>query len=106
MTLLPKSDSTQLSAEIHKTLAVRLDWFTRPYDIVSHHALGSNSERVYLGDKAKRVCRYCGLATPQVKFKKLARAIPTKLVSGNTHVHGLRRRLSLLQSKGAAPGFS
>lgn len=57
MTQLPKSDPTQLRAEIHRTLDARVDWFTRHYDIVSHHALGVNSDRVHLGDKAKHVCR-------------------------------------------------
>ncbi|WP_148665121.1 hypothetical protein [Diaphorobacter nitroreducens] len=39
----------------------------------------TNSERVYLGDKSKRVCRYCGLAEPQVKFRKVAHAIPDQV---------------------------
>lgn len=79
MTQLSETDPTQLRAKIHKALVERLDWFKRHYDIVSHHAFGPNSERVYLGDKTKRVCRYCGLATPQVKFKKLAHAIPDQV---------------------------
>lgn len=76
---LPKTEPTQLRAGIHETLVKRLDWFHRHYDIVSHHAFGPNSERVYLGGKTKRVCRYCGSAAPQVKFKKLAHAIPDQV---------------------------
>ncbi|BEP62339.1 hypothetical protein GmRootV213_28930 [Variovorax sp. V213] len=79
MTQLFETDPTQLRAEIHKALFERLEWFKRHYDIVGHHALGPNSQRVYLGDKTKRVCRYCGLAAPQVKFKKLAHAIPDQV---------------------------
>jgi hypothetical protein len=79
MTQLSETDPTQLHAEIHQALVERLDWFDRHYDIVSHQALGPNSERVYLGDKTKHVCRYCGLAAPQVGFKKLAHAIPEQV---------------------------
>lgn len=79
MTQLSEMDCTQLSAEIHRVLVERLEWFKRHYDIVSYHALGPNSERVYLGDKTKRVCHYCGLAVPQFKFKKLAHAIPNQV---------------------------
>ncbi|CAJ3178191.1 Uncharacterised protein [Burkholderia pseudomallei] len=79
MTQHSEIDPSQLRAEINTALAERLDWFNRHYDIVGHHAFGPNSERVYLGDKTKRVCRYCGLAAPQVKFKKLAHAIPDQV---------------------------
>lgn len=74
-----ETNPTQLRVEIHKALMERLEWFKRHYDIVSQHVLGPNSERVYLGDKSKRVCRYCGLAEPQVKFRKVAHAIPDQV---------------------------
>lgn len=79
MTHLSETDPTQFRAKNRKALVERLDWFKHHYDIVSHHALGPNSERVYLGDKTKHVCRYCGLAAPQVKFNKLAHAIPDQV---------------------------
>jgi len=74
-----ETNPTQLRVEIHEALMERLEWFKRHYDIVSHYAFGPNSERVYLGDKSKRVCRYCGLAEPQVKFRKVAHAIPDQV---------------------------
>lgn len=72
-------DPAENRAEIRKSLIERVDWFARRYDIVSRHAFGPSSERVYLGDKTKQVCRYCGLAAPQVKFRKLAHAIPEQI---------------------------
>jgi len=41
-------------------LVERLDWFKNHYDIISHHTLGSNSERVDLGGKATG-CSYLTL---------------------------------------------
>ncbi len=41
--------------------------------------LPPGSKRAYLGDKAKQVCRYCGRADPEVKFKLLAHAIPDQV---------------------------
>jgi len=79
MTPPAETDPTQLRSEIQRALDLRLDWFKQHYDIVSHHAMRPNGERVYLGDKAKRVCRYCGLAAPQVKFENLAHAIPDQV---------------------------
>ncbi|MGV2967257.1 HNH endonuclease [Paenibacillus sp. AGC30] len=37
-----------------------------------------------LGDKNNRVCRFCGLSSPEVKFEKKAHAIPESI--GNKHV--------------------
>lgn len=79
MTTSSDTDPAQLRAEIHKGFIERLNWFKRHYDIVGHHALGPSSERIDLGDKAKRICRYCGLAAPLVKFRKLAHAIPDQV---------------------------
>ncbi len=79
MTCAPEADQMQLRTDIHETLTERADWFDRNYDIISHHAFGPKSERLYLGDKTKRVCRYCGLAAPKVKFRKLAHAIPDQV---------------------------
>jgi hypothetical protein len=72
-------DPAQLRERIQKDLFERLHWFKSHYDIVSHHDFGPNSARIYLGDKTKCVCRYCGLAAPQATFKKLAHAIPDQI---------------------------
>lgn len=79
MTQSAETDAAQLRAEIHNALVERLEWFKARYDIVSFFAFQPDSERVYLGDKAKQVCRYCGRAAPVVKFKKLAHAIPDQV---------------------------
>ncbi len=79
MTQRSETEPAQLHLDIQEALAKNRNWFDRHYDIVSHLALGPNSERVHLGDKTKRVCRYCGLAEPEVEFKKLAHAIPDQV---------------------------
>jgi hypothetical protein len=42
-------------------------WLLRPGD------------KIMLGDKKKRVCRFCGKSPPDVTFKKVAHAIPELL---------------------------
>ena len=42
-------------------------------------AFQPDSERIFLGKKTKRLCRYCGKSSPEVKFKKLAHAIPDQV---------------------------
>lgn len=79
MTQSIETDPAQLRADIHKVLAGRLDWFKANYDIINFFGFGPGSERVYLGDKSKQVCRYCGLAYPKVKFDLLAHAIPDQI---------------------------
>lgn len=79
MTQSAETDAAQLRAEIHKALVERLEWFKARYDIVNFFAFQPDSERVYLGDKAKQICRYCGRTSPEVKFKKLAHAIPNQV---------------------------
>ncbi|MBU9438389.1 hypothetical protein KTE91_25200 [Burkholderia multivorans] len=69
----------EIRADIQKSLIERVDWFGRNYDVISHQAFGPGSEEVYLGDEAKHVCRYCDLASPQVKFRNLAHAIPDQI---------------------------
>lgn len=76
---LPETDAAQRRSDIEKTLTERIKWFDLHYDILSHHAMGPETERIYLGDKAKRVCRYCGSAAPEVKSRKLAHAIPDQV---------------------------
>lgn len=79
MTPPDETDSTQLCAEIHNTLVKRLEWFKARYDIISFFAFGPGSERVYLGNKSKQVCRYCGRVEPEVNFNLLAHAIPDQV---------------------------
>lgn len=68
-----------LRADIHKALAERLEWFNARYDVVSHFVFKPGSKRVYLGDRVKQVCRYCGKASPEVKFELRAHAIPDQV---------------------------
>lgn len=79
MTQSAETDTAQFRAEIYNTLVERLEWFKARYDIVSFFAFRPDSERVYLGDKAKKFCRYCERTSPEVKFKKLAHAIPDQV---------------------------
>lgn len=79
MTQSAETDAAQFRAEIYNTLVERLEWFKVRYDIVNFFAFRPDSERVYLGDKAKQFCRYCGRTSPVVKFKKLAHAIPDQV---------------------------
>ncbi|AOW14179.1 hypothetical protein LPB72_06345 [Hydrogenophaga crassostreae] len=79
MTQSAETDAAQLREEIHNALVERLEWFKARYDIVKFFAFRPDSERVYLGDKGKQFCRYCGRTSPEVKFKKLAHAIPDQV---------------------------
>lgn len=79
MTQSAEIDAVQLRADIQKAMVERLEWFDARYEIANMFAFRPGSERVYLGDKAKQVCRYCGRAAPEVKFKKLAHAIPDQV---------------------------
>ncbi len=79
MTQPTETDSALLRANIQKGLAERMAWLMARYDVVKIYAFHPGSERVYLGDKAKQVCRYCGRAAPEVKFKLLAHAIPDQV---------------------------
>ena len=80
MTQSDEIDPVQLlRTDVHKAVAERLEWFDARYDVVSHFVFGPRSERVYLGDKVKQLCRYCGRSGPEVKFKRLAHAIPDQV---------------------------
>jgi hypothetical protein len=48
------------------------------YELIQHHKL-KVGQKVRLGDKDNRVCRFCGKAKPEVTFKKIAHAIPEGL---------------------------
>lgn len=79
MTQATETDSAQLRADIQKGIIESLKWFGARYDVVGAYAFQPGSDAVYLGDKSKKVCRYCGRAEPEVKFKKLAHAIPDQV---------------------------
>lgn len=74
-----ETNAALLYTEIHNDLDERLKWFNARYDIVNIFVFGPDSEHIYLGDKAKQVCRYCGRASPEVQFKMLAHAIPDQV---------------------------
>jgi hypothetical protein len=63
-------------AELREALKTRQEWFKGRYDTLAGSILGPTGNKVYLGDKANRVCRYCGLAKPKTNFKKEAHAFP------------------------------
>jgi hypothetical protein len=79
MTQSTETAPAQLRADIQKGMVERLEWFYARYDVVSIYAFQPGSDPVYLGDKSKMVCRYCGRANPEVEFKKLAHAIPDQV---------------------------
>lgn len=79
MTQSAEIDAAQRSEEIQDILVERLEWFKARYDIINFFAFRPDSERVYLGDKTKQFCRYCGRTSHEVKFKKLAHAIPDQV---------------------------
>lgn len=74
-----ESAPAQLRADIQNGMVERLEWFDARYDVASNYAFQPGSDPVYLGDRSKMVCRYCGRADPEVKFKKLAHAIPDQV---------------------------
>ena len=79
MTQSTDTDPAQLRADIQKGMSECLELFNARYDVVRAYAFQPGDDRVYLGDKLKKVCRYCGRADPEVKFKKLAHAIPDQV---------------------------
>lgn len=79
MTQFSETDSAQRRAEINNILDKCLEWFEARYDIISFFGFRPGSKRVYLGDKAKKLCRYCGRTSPEVKFRNLAHAIPDQV---------------------------
>lgn len=60
----------------------RLKFFECNYDIISKYYLRDikdKSERIYLGNKNNKVCRFCGKTEPEVTFEKDAHAISNLL---------------------------
>lgn len=55
-----------------------LTFYTTHYDMLGHW-LVRPGDKVMLGDKKNRICRFCGKKRPDVTFKKVAHAIPEAL---------------------------
>ncbi|WP_339389246.1 HNH endonuclease [Planctobacterium marinum] len=55
-----------------------LDFYNAHYDIIGQW-LVRPGDKVVLGDRDNRSCRFCGKTTPEVTFKKVAHAIPELL---------------------------
>jgi hypothetical protein len=55
-----------------------LRFYETHYDVIETW-LVRPGDKVMLGDKANRVCRFCGESRPKVSFKKAAHAIPESL---------------------------
>lgn len=49
-------------------------YFQTHYDIVQRIQLGE--EKVFLGERESKICRFCGLSEPEVHFRNIAHAIP------------------------------
>lgn len=54
----------------------QIDYFDENYELVNSYLGLKKGEKVYIGDKSDRVCRYCKKSSPDVKFKLEAHAIP------------------------------
>ncbi|MFC3034692.1 HNH endonuclease [Pseudoalteromonas fenneropenaei] len=54
----------------------RTSYFHENYDIISSYINLTKEEKVYIGTKEQRVCRFCDRSSPDVDFKKIAHAIP------------------------------
>lgn len=60
-----------------QTLAA-CNWYDTHYDLVFERMF-ERAERCELGDRANRVCRFCGKRPPEVRFSQVAHAIPQAL---------------------------
>ncbi|MBQ0707711.1 MULTISPECIES: HNH endonuclease [Brucella/Ochrobactrum group] len=55
-----------------------LNFYEDKYEILEQWIMRPGN-RVDLGEKTNQICRFCGLTTPNVTFKKIAHAIPESL---------------------------
>jgi hypothetical protein len=53
----------------------RIAFFEENFDLISYGSYGTG-KKIYIGDKNKRKCRFCGKSKPEVTFKNIAHAIP------------------------------
>lgn len=63
---------------LHPLNEQRSAWFDARYEVVAHRTMRGN-DRVTIGDRRNRVCRYCGRGKPDVSFKKEAHAFPESI---------------------------
>lgn len=57
-----------------------LNWWNENYTMVADFNL---TEKEFLGSKENRKCRFCGRSEPEVKFRKIAHAIPESIENNN-----------------------
>jgi hypothetical protein len=57
------------------TLDEAMAFYETNYDILGRW-LVQPGHKITLGDKSKRVCRFCGKQAPEATFKNVAHAIP------------------------------
>jgi hypothetical protein len=68
--------------------AEKMKWFADRYEVIAQGLLLPDADRVYLGEKAHRVCRYCGHCPPDVNFANVAHAFPEQ-IGNNTLIDNL-----------------
>lgn len=60
--------------------------FKKSYHLVTLHQLRTGSKRTILGER-KFICRFCGKGKPDVKFKKVAHALPHLIGNNSLFTH-------------------
>lgn len=54
-----------------------IEWYKDNYCIIKEITFGSkNEDKMYIGNKNNRVCRFCNKKEPETTFKKIAHAVP------------------------------
>lgn len=56
------------------------NWWNEHYSLIADFNL---TEKEFLGPKENRKCRFCGRSEPEVKFRKIAHAIPESIENNN-----------------------
>lgn len=72
-------DEGKLAEAFGAVQVERAMWYQRRYDIIADGHLMATGKRIYLGERAGRVCRYCGKSKPGTAFKKIAHAFPEQI---------------------------
>lgn len=54
----------------------QIAYFESNYSVVSDYRVFPDSDKIFIGNKDNRICRYCGKQAPDVSFRKIAHAIP------------------------------
>ena len=61
-----------------KPVPKNIEFFAKNYDFV-FQKIFTPEDKLILGDKENRVCRFCRLAKPDVSFRKRAHALPESI---------------------------